>query len=397
MQEPASGGEAREVLVIGAGLAGAAAALRLREAGRAVRLLADGDGATGFSTGAFEPDARAAVEALRWLAAVVPEAVVLPSDGGRWRLATMAGRLVEAAAAPAASLDLGRVPFRRVGVAGADVSGAPSVAGLAALLEEAAGGAPRFVPLAVPFAPPDVAALHSPGTLRGLLGAGGGAAEDPAAAAARAARETGLDAVLLPSYVPAGLAARVAEAAGMPAGRLLGTYGTSGAGGELAAALRGALARAGVAPVGARVRGLERVDDGWVARGDGGVELGRGRAAIVATGGPAGGGVRREGRLFAEPGVGRLVWGREPLEQHGAPRGPAPDAFLPPRLWAEAPERSLGVAVDDDLRPAEAPPGLFLAGALAVPPDGRSAGLGWALASGLRAAALVERMLATGP
>ena len=395
MEGPAPGGAMRDALVIGAGLAGAAAALRLREAGRAVLLLADGDGATGFSTGAFEPDERVGVEALRWLAAAVPEAVALPPDGRSWRLATMAGRLVEAAAAPAASLDLDRPPFRRVGVVGADVSGAPSVAGLAALLEEAAGGVPRFVPLAVPLAPSDVLALHSPGTLRGRFAAGAGPAEE--AAVTRAAREAGVDAVLLPSYVPAGFAVRMAEAAGMPAGRLLGTYGTASAGSELAAALRVALARAGVARVAARVRALERCGDRWVARGDGGVELGGARAAIVATGGAAGGGIRREGRLLAEPDVGPLVWGPEPLHQRAAPHGPAPDAFLPRRLWGETTDRSVGVAVDDDLRPAERPPGLFLAGALAVPPEGRSAGLGWALASGLRAAALVEKMLATGP
>lgn len=396
MQGSTPGGETRDALVVGAGLAGAAAALRLREAGRGVLVLADGDGATGFSTGAIEPDERLEVEALRWLASVAPGAAALPPDGGRWRLATMGGRLVEALAAPAASLDLGRVPFRSVGVVGADISGVPSVAGLAALLEEASRGAPRFVPLAVPFAMPDAAALHSPGTLRGLLGADAELAGDLAAKAGRAAREAGVDAVLLPSYVPATFATRTAEAAGVPAGRMLATYGAAGAGGELSAALRAALERAGVVSVSARVRTLERRGDRWVAVGDGDEVLGIGRAAIAATGGAAGGGIRREGRLFAEPDVGGLVWGREPLAQQAAPRGPAADAFLPRRLWEEEATRSLGVAVDGGLRPAEAPPGLFLAGALAVPPEGRSWGLAWALVSGLRAATLVERMLASG-
>ncbi|MBN1772113.1 MAG: FAD-dependent oxidoreductase [Deltaproteobacteria bacterium] len=393
MQAPAPGSETRDALVVGAGLAGAAAALRLREAGRSVLVLADGDGATAFATGAIEPDERLPGAALHWLASVVPEAVTAAPDGGTWRLATMAGRLVEALAAPAASLDLGRLPFRRVGVLGADVSGAPSLAGLAALLEEAVGGTPRFVPLAVPLAVPDALALHSAGTLRGLLASDAGLARDLAAGVARAVREAEVDAALLPSYVPPATAAAAAAAAEVPTGRLLGTYGTSGAGRELAAALRSAMERAGAGSVAGRVRTLERRGDRWVALAEDGTMLGAGRTAIVATGGAAGGGVRREGRLFAEPAAGRLAWGTALLEQQSAPHGPAADAFLPPRLFDEPAIRSLGIAVDDELRPAGAAPGLMLAGALAVPPDGRATGLAWALASGLRAAALVAKVL----
>ena len=381
------------MLVIGAGLAGAAAALRLREAGRSVLVLADGDGATAFATGAVEPDERLPEEALRWLASVVPEALRTAPDGGLWRLATMAGRLVEARAAPAASLDLGRLPFRRVGLVGADVAGAPSLAGLAALLEESAGGAPCFVPLAVPPAVHDAVALHSAGTLRGLLAADAELARELAAKAARAVREADVDAALLPSYVPVATVEATAAAAAVPTGRLLGSYGTSGAGGELCAALRSAMARAGLEPAACRVRSLERRGDRWVAVGDADAVLGVARTAVVATGGAAGGGVRREGRVFAEPGTGRLVRGAEPLAQESAPHGPAPDAILPPRLFDELPLRLFGVGVGDDLRPAGAAPGLVLAGALAVPPDGRSAGLAWALASGLRAAASAAKLL----
>lgn len=397
MRAPAPGGEMHDVLVLGAGLAGAAAALRLREAGRSVLVLADGDGATAFATGAIEPDERLPEEALRWLASVVPEALRTAPDGGLWRLATMAGRLVEARAAPAASLDLGRLPFRRVGLVGADVSGAPSLAGLAALLDESAGGAPCFVPLAVPPAVPDAVALHSAGTLRGLLAADAELARELAAQAARAVRDADVDAALLPSYVPAATVEATAAAAGVPTGRLLGSYGTSAAGRELCAALRSALRRAGLAPRSCRVRSLERRGDRWVALGDDAAVLGTGRAVVVATGGAAGGGVRREGLVFAEPAAGPLVWGAEPLAQQSAPHGPAADAFLAPRLFEEPSPRLLGVGVGDDLRPADAAPGLLLAGALAVPPDGRSAGLAWALASGLRAAAFAAKMLETRP
>jgi glycine/D-amino acid oxidase-like deaminating enzyme len=393
MASAAPGGDTYDALVIGAGLAGATAALRLREAGRRVLVLADGVGATAFASGAVEPDDRLPDGALRWLASVVPSALQEAPDGGVWRLATMAGRLVEALAVPAASLDLGRLPFRRVAVVGADVSGAPSLAGLAALLDEAAGGAPRFVPLPVPWAVPDALALHTPGTLRGLLAADAELARDLAARAGRSVGEAEVDAALLPPYVPAATAEAVAAAAGLPTGRLLGTYGTSGAGGELAAALRSALARAGSAVVAGRVRSLERRGERWVALGDDAVVLGAGRVVVVAAGGGAGGGVRREGRVFAEPAVGRLVWGGVPLEQESAPRGPATEVHLPGSLAEESPLRTLGLAVDDELRPADAPPGLILAGALAVPPDGRSAGLAWALTSGLRAAARAAKML----
>jgi hypothetical protein len=90
-----------------------------------------------------------------------------------------------------------------------------------------------------------------------------------------------------------------------------------------------------------------------------------------------------------------LRFGSEPLRQESAPHGPAPDAYLPPRLF-DGPASRVGFAVDAGMRPEGAPAGLFLAGALALPRSGAADGLGWALASGLAAASAALGFLRAG-
>jgi hypothetical protein len=235
--------------------------------------------------------------------------------------------------------------------------------------------------------------LMSAGALAGLLARDAQLATELAATAAREARAAGADAVLLPSWTPVAAVDAVRQAAGVFAGRMLATYGTVPGGRELAAALRGALARAGVDLVAARVRSLRPDGERWVALGDDG-PLARARAVVVAIGDGAGGGVRKQGRILVEPDVGgELVAGGAPVRQASAAWGPAADAYLPRGLFERDGPRSVGVAVDERLRPAGGPAGLFLAGAMAVPASGSSDGLGWALASALRAAQGVLELL----
>ncbi|MBI5502751.1 MAG: hypothetical protein HY907_21075, partial [Deltaproteobacteria bacterium] len=210
-------------------------------------------------------------------------------------------------------------------------------------------------------------------------------------------REAVARAILAPSWAPATALRRAAEESGMPVGRMLGTYGGAPGGRELSAAIRAALEGAGVEVLEERVKELRREGDSWAAFGESG-PLVRARVAIVATGGAAGGGLLKRGRIFAEPGVGgRLVFGRETLRQEAAPLGPGADAFLPARLFGEGGPRSVRVAVDERMRPEGAEDGLYLAGELAGGEgaegseggeEGRErgeGGLAWAVVSGLRA------------
>ncbi|MBI5502061.1 MAG: FAD-binding protein, partial [Deltaproteobacteria bacterium] len=171
MADAGSAQQEADALVVGAGLAGAVAALRLREAGLAVRVVADGGGATELSTGALGLVPRLAPDDLRWLLHVLPGAFTAREDGAPMRVATAAGRIVDVAAAPIQTLDLRSVPEGRIAVVGADLSGAPDLDGLVKLLETAGGGTSRFVAVRVPLLPHDELALLSPGSAAGRLAA----------------------------------------------------------------------------------------------------------------------------------------------------------------------------------------------------------------------------------
>jgi hypothetical protein len=299
---------------------------------------------------------------------------------------TAAGRLVEVLASPPETFDLVACTARRVAVVGADLSGAPDLRGLAALLAAADGRSREFLAVHVPAVVHDDLALLSPGAVAGRL-ADDGVARALAVKAAQASAEAGADAILLPSYVPAATVGTVREAAGgRLVGRLLGTYAVAAGGTVLSAALHAALRSAGIDLRSERVHAVRREDGLWIADGAG-ARLAAARTLIVATGDAAGGGVAKRGRIFAEPDPsGGLSFDGKPVRQEGAAWGPAADAHLPRRLFDGAAAMTVGVATDERMRPAGAAPGIFLAGALAACPGGSSDGLAWALASGLRAA-----------
>jgi hypothetical protein len=375
-----------DCLVIGAGLAGTVAALRVHGAGRSVAVLADGAGATGLSSGALLPDPRLGAEDLAWLTAAVPGAFFVRADGRPQRVPTAAGRIIEVLASPPETFDLPASAARRVAVVGADLSGAPDLRGLTALLAAADGRSREFLAVHVPSVVHDDFALLGPSAVAGRL-VDDAMVRELAAKAAQAAAGAGADAILLPSYVPAAAVGKVREAAGgRLVGRLLGTYALAAGGGALAAALHAALRAAGIDLRTERVHAVRREGGLWTADGAG-ARLAAARTLIVATGDASGGGVGKRGRIFAEPDPsGGLSCGGEPLRQEGAALGPAADAYLPRRLLDGAGARTVGVATDERMRPAGAAPGMFLAGALAACPGGSSDGLAWALVSSLRAA-----------
>lgn len=375
-----------DAIVIGAGLAGAGAAVWLRRAGRSVRVFSDGAAGTSFSTAAVAPDPVLAPGDVAWLVGVVPD--VLRGSGARpMRVPAATGAVIEALAAPRDCLDLSAESYQRIAVVAPAISGAPSPADLAALLDDAAGGAVRFVAAVAPAAAARDDVLLTPGAYLTRL-------RDDAVRGAAFVRQVrdavvaiGADAILLPSYVPAEIRAEVERAVGRPAFRLLGTYGMCPQGANLAEAL-GAALRASGADWDAPVRAASVRWDGaaWVVSCAGGMSA-RGKAVVLATGGPAGGGVVKNGNIALGPDPGVLpAYSGIPMRAGCAPFGPVADGFLPREMLARG-AAEIGIAVDGSMRVVgAAAPGLFAAGAIATPHSRSALGLAWALGSALVAA-----------
>jgi glycine/D-amino acid oxidase-like deaminating enzyme len=377
-------------LIVGRGVAGSVAALRLAEAGRRVRVVADGEGATAMSSGAFDPHPGLDEAAVRWLCDRMPG--VLESRSGM-RVACASGAWVEAVGAPFGCLDRAEVGAGRVVLLDVPVAGGLDAAGVAGMLSSSGG---------VDVIGIDMAEIGDPyrsgDYLAGALCEPGDEVERVAGGWVDwlAASAPGGESVLLPCWTPRALLEAVRRRRGPLVHRLLGVFGAGGAGVELSEGLRAALGRAGVEVVPGRVVSCRWEGDAW-RLGTVSGEAFRSKAVVLATGGVAGGGIARRGFVEAVPPVGELRYGDRLLSGGPAPWGHAPEGLLPDSLFdAGSTGLSIVVRTDDRLRVAGAAPGLWAAGGSAGPSGGVLGGLGWALASGWRAASEVEFLLREG-
>ncbi|WP_242395063.1 anaerobic glycerol-3-phosphate dehydrogenase subunit B [Anaeromyxobacter oryzisoli] len=378
-----------DVLVIGAGMAGAMAALAARDAGATVAVASRAPGATALSSGAVgvapdptaspdEPLAwlRAPVEAARRLAARRPDhPYAAVGVAGLWRLgealrfaarqlepllapplerprllATPAGNAVRAALCQR-SMDAGdllavRGPLLVCGFAGHLAFDAALVA--AGLARYTPRGGPEVgdAEVALPFDDPAARphelarALEPPGAAERL----GEALRIPAGA-------LGAGAILLPPVLGLDPAARVPEriaaAAGMPVAETLSDV-PSVPGLRLHAALEARLRVAGVARVTGEAAGAPAPGRA--------VEIGgtvvRAETWILASGRFVGGGIARRGALV-EPALGLPVQAAEGREA-GVHLARRPAASLTVRdRRAPQPLLSAGLRVDAALRPVD--------------------------------------------
>jgi anaerobic glycerol-3-phosphate dehydrogenase len=354
-----------DVLVIGAGAAGIAAARSAHEAGAKVSLVSLAGGATALSSGVAWGHARDPFA--QWAAGDVFRL------GGRY--VTVAGWVIaNAQGALASLLDLGAVTGM-VGVV--DLATHPSWS--ARLIAETLGA--RIV--SAPFAPEGetfretASRFDTDGIAEGV------------AARLRASCE-GLGAVLFPPVLGLrrdDVSARMTAVLGVPVGEAAG-----GAGDPTGVRFERAMRRwvpdavrviRGRATVLAGSRAAARLDDGNTVRA---------RAIVLATGGLTGGGVVFDGAL-REATAGAPMWTRTReriAARSGAERGADPSAW-----FADGQPRGVGVRVDARRRvldvdgEAAVAPWLFAAGEVATALDGE--GLVDALASGARAGAEAAR------
>lgn len=376
-----------DVLVLGDGMAGVAAALAAREKGATACVVSLGPGATALSSGAWDfgpipgdvsleeawespffrsalggalcpPEllavrtAREAVEAMREslasecdIAASYDRPFLLPVSDGRWRRAYVAQSLQ-------ALGDRSALSEKRVGVpfcpewrwAGPDVARALGEAA------RRAGAKTELVPL------PVAGAWHGPDAPLSHVGVRL-AADVPAAdrlfqAIARAAREAGVEALLFPPvFASASLARRATDATGMAVAECLAA-GEPVAGLRLERALHAACDAKGIS----RFRALE-VDLGTAggsvaaahARLDpASVEVLRAKIFVLATGKLIGGGIALGYEEVRETVLGLPVF----VERGMGPIRRRAEIPWPDRGWGEAqPWAKLGLKVDALWRP----------------------------------------------
>jgi len=382
-----------DVVVIGGGVAGVAAALAAASRGRQVVLVRAGPGASAVTTGAWRgplPDALCAALA----AAGLPHAAVpgpLPHPAGALHPADFA-----AAAQADARLQEGALVC---GIAGLPGFHAPA---LAALWGEAAGVRLQAVELApVGGLPPGG---WSPASLAAALD------RDPALLAvplARAVRAAGAPCAILPAVLglerSAEVRAALAAAAGVPVGEALGTP-PSIPGWRLDAALRAIPRRAGVDVVAGRVVRCEVADRrvlSVVVRPAGATQAQTGADAdgtpggerelaadafVLATGKYLAGGLEAAPR-FREPALGCPA---------GAVRGgrwfavAEPLALTRPERGEAQPLLAAGVATDAEGRPVDAALDVVygnvrVAGSIRAGVETAALGLGHAAEEGWRA------------
>jgi glycerol-3-phosphate dehydrogenase subunit B len=395
-------------VVVGAGVAGTAAALTAARGGARVVLLDGGAGATTLSTGAIDdtpwghaagpvapvsPMTRAVLDALA--------AYAVPAAGAR--LATTAGILRPARGLDLALLDLGPLAGRRIGVVQCDRPGWDASA-LARAWSD--GGDGFFAPLEAAvlrhvderlLPAVDFAARHDDEGRLGWLA-------DRLREALAAAGDR-FDALILPPSLGVetakaqALSSRVglpcAEAAGLPGGP---------SGLRFERARDRALAAAGIATTAARAAKVERRGDRWHVTLEDDAPALDAAAVVLAPGGLVGGGLeyapaeatpagvlppasRPPFRLaFHVPAATLGAHGR-PLDLPGSLFGVPPESLA----WPFAPDAAMeraGVLVDADGRAAAAPPALYAAGETVA-----DAPRTWlrALESGARAGAAAAR------
>lgn len=371
----------KTVAVVGAGVAGTAAALAAARGGARVVLLDGGTGATTLSTGAIDDTpwgreagpvtpltsgARAVLDALA--------AYAVPTAGAR--LATTAGILRPARGLDLALLNLAPLAGRRVGVVRCDRPGWDATALARAWSDGGDGFAPldaavlrhvdeRLLPAA------DFAARHDDeGRLawladrlrEALAGAGAdfGALILPPSLGVETAKAQALSALV---GLPCG------EAAGLPGGP---------SGLRFERARDRALRAAGVATMAARAARVERHGDRWKVALEGDEAAVDSAAVVLAAGGLVGGGLEYSPAEAAPAGVlppasrppFRLGF-HVPVATVGAHgrRLDLPGSLfgIPPEslAWPFAPDAAMeraGVLVDADGRAAPAPCALYAAG-----------------------------------
>jgi glycerol-3-phosphate dehydrogenase subunit B len=413
--------DAVDVVVVGAGVAGCAAALAARQAGARVRVLEAGAGATALAGGAWDvapmPLGAAGAtftlsDAVRSVAQARPghpyarladpvQAVqeahraVLPRlggyrpfdlDGRGVLLATDLGLWRRAATAQTEVLDLTRLATAPLAVA--EPGGYPGwdATFLAASLAETGAGAVHVAEASVLSA--EVDAVRHPHEL-----AAHGDREEFQAQLGAALRASAGDAraVLLPpmlGLVTDGVAEAVQRVAGRPVGEVVGALaGPQGL--RLARRIHAALTAAGVEMHPSPVEHIE--PRGAVLRvaleDDGTVEA---PAVVLATGKHVGGGLLVEGGVVREPLANLPV---QPPQRVGrmpsSSAGPDPTEQFGTNWWHGGDGFSLGVAYDERLRGLDGTgqplhPGLFVAGALltGVDPARDGTGLGCCCTTG---------------
>jgi glycerol-3-phosphate dehydrogenase subunit B len=381
-----------QVLVVGSGIAGTAAALAASRAGARVTMIALGPGASSLAGGALdlapwdahgeaapdlEEDALAVVDALDAFDVRGPSRIV----------ATLAGILRPARGVDRALLDLGPLHDATVWVPSVDWPrwDAPLLARFWS--DSAEAGARRLVFMTAPahmierseelaMAEADMAALHdSPARIAWLASR----LEEGKKAGAPAA-----SAVLLPPWL--GLersrAEALALAVGVPCGEAMsGPGGPSGL--RFERARDRALAASGVERVLGQVTSLA-YDGAWratLAGGAGGEPLAAFDAVVLATGGLLGGGLAyrpMSGALAADPRAAAAPLLTATLDapllvgMRGAPLRPPSSLFggaPESHAWPFAPGSLLergGVLVEDEGRVRGAPRGLLAAGEFAA-------------------------------
>jgi len=324
-----------DVLVIGGGAAGVAAALAGTARGRRVALVRAGPGATALAAGGWRGPMPAGLG--RALAAAglahEPPAGPLPHPHGDLRPFDLA-----APAQAAAVLEDGALVCGILGLPGFT---APA---LARLWGDAAGVRLAAATLdAGPLTPP---AGWSPVALAAALEREPGPLAD---ALARAVHETGATRAILPPVLglerSEAVRAALAAAAGVPVGEMLGVP-PSVPGWRLDRALLAAAKAHGVEVIAGRA-GEPEVDGGRVTavrvRADDDAELRVAAPAIVLAAGKfAGGGIGADERL-REPALGCPVW-----VEHLGSVFEAPEPLALTRPEREAPQPLLGAGVRDD-------------------------------------------------
>lgn len=386
--------EPSDVVVVGGGIAGLAAALSARAEGASVLLLDAWVGASGMAGGAWDvasdrvhdpytEPARAIDRALDVLARLAPrhplahlpraETLAAIRDGhagviealGTHRplgahadaeiVVSEVGLARRAALAQHAVLDLAPLAGARIAVAwmrGLRSFDGPFVA--ASLTEQAvrARDARRFVAIEVELFRRSGDALLLGHELASLLDEHD-ARERAASSLARAVGGTEFDAILLPPILGVrerGVRARLEAALGRPVGEAVETLAGSAQSLRTAGAIAAALGPRGIAHRTARVA---RITAGRVILEDG-EEL-RGRTIVLATGKLAAGGIALEHGEPHEPLAGLPIHAHgRPLPSRSSARGRDPMLLFGGDPFAPGSGFTMGVGWDTSLRPLDA-------------------------------------------
>lgn len=383
-----------DVIVIGAGAAGIAAARAASVAGARVAMVSDGDGATGLTAGWIAAGATGGLDrdALAWL----PEVSLRPL--GAYAFATIAGAVASAVSGLASLLDLSDLPDGTLGV----VDLVAGTAWSAALVAESVGPiAARDVRVVIPGAGAPRAAstlevahaLDTPGMVDAL-----------AESLRQSAR--GCAALLFPpvlGFARDDVATRLAKSLACVLGESGGTAYDPTACRLVRAIDRGV--PAGVQRVQARATVSCSAGRLMAHAGNAGDTL-RARAIVLATGGLVAGGLLFDADLV-EPCAGTPVWrdGAGPnavLVTRSSDRGLDPWPLFAPDADGRAAVMRAGVRVGGDLQVLAADgarafaPGLFAAGDLVAGGGAMYGGsLAGALTAGHRAGLAAAQFAAT--